>query len=217
MCDNCMESERREQDWWLIYLYTAAHVVWDETEARNCEIVFFDTGSDDVPVELRSGGSTRLLKNDLDIDDSSLLLVVCHGEGFVSKLRDLCKTRRSAMERILNDVTKEVGGREDVRAESESDVDVFKPLVLIGYPHGRRCHVTLGEVLGGEDRRDEQDGDGACDHVCRYRVDSCPGSSGSIAVDVDRMLFGGQSFHSHSGRGGREALGAGWPLWVDFV
>ena len=72
------------------------------------------------------------------------------------------------------------------------------PCVLIGYPHGRQCYVSLGESSTRHDHVDDYDA-----ATIQYVISSCPGFSGGLVWrpgDTD-VVFTASVLPAHLHRG----------------
>ena len=180
MCDKCMKSGDRKYPWWKMGIVTARHVIYDVSELKSCEVVFFDNGRDQ-PLKLNVGESGEVLEADTE-GDKMKFSVCTHDSTLVEELRKLMDDHKEVSDRIDKKTREFDVGR---LGEVSRDKDVFHPGFLIGYPHGRHCHVTLGQMLDDS-------------FPIKYVIDSCVGNSGCLVSSRERGF--GDVFSSHSGQ-----------------
>ena len=176
VCHGCLASGKREEKWWKITILSARQVVFDKNEWSRSDVIFFDDGDrESKPLKLSVGNGGTVSFFDIDKDSCSLQVYTCNSK-LVGKLEDALNEKARKCERMRN-----------LKHESvQADRRHVWPCVVVGYPHGGQCHVTLGT----SDTRDDSMG------VIHYDVNTCPGSAGSI---VYRFGAKDELIHLHSG------------------
>ena len=259
-CDICNENPTdRKSRWWKIEIETAKHVIFDTSEAQECDVAFFDYGGEESPVRLTAGQHALVDDGDTSGDWCWMSFYTCD-EKLVEKLRRFQRKLSDIEARIKSRVAEEekknkvinetnhgkdknvyesdilqtihkhdkknldkktyhilnenhitcnaIGEFEernsvDTKSTSNSDVNddkhaifnnpleekIWDPFILIGYPHGRKCYVTVGEL----ERVDEK---GMLTRAY-YTAKSCSGNSGCIGLQLNGVLT--SIHHKHSG------------------
>jgi len=191
-CYHCKGKaiDKRETIFWELGIRTAKHVVYDNIEAEKSTVIFFlDTllDDDDDKTKCKKVMGGRYVQGDQD-NDKSQLRFCTHDKELIDKLEKLHQERQK-QDAMLEEMVK------DGLKDREEGKEYTIPYVLIGYPHGAPCYVTIGKMI-------EKDGKGIA-----YDAKSCPGNSGCVGLalwkkDVDK---GHGPFHSpHSKADGED-------------
>ncbi|XP_059156654.1 uncharacterized protein LOC131941427 [Physella acuta] len=172
-CPECVKSATPSKVWWEIFVQTARHVVFDESEARqsSCRLWFDD---DQSPVVKMCGLGMDVSVTEGDMCD---VYYATHDVQVGDRLQEMGK-RYS-----------QLGGKVIQKYRDGRDVD--KLTIIVSHPHGCSKQVSVGhwvhrEVLG-------DDGNYKFTKY-RYTNSTCPGSSGALVY-----IVGCWSVHPHSG------------------
>ena len=168
--------------------------MFNKEELDSCDVILFDDGESE-PVKLTVGRGGYVERADTDDDSCSLIVSTCDSK-LVEKLK---KMQDEMMECFiyysLSDYNDDPGSDNinkcsDGEVESECHVsenssysDEVMPCVLIGYPHGKQCYVTLGESNGNDDTHDTLPL--LVSKSIQYQVSSCAGNSGGGILRFD--------------------------------
>ncbi|XP_035829168.1 uncharacterized protein LOC101845140 [Aplysia californica] len=197
-CGKCPRGTAEENRYWKIEVATARHVVYDDSEARGCKVVFFDDHPDGSgSVTLTGGGGLECADTE---NDKCLLMYYTHDRVLAQRLEYLCNRRREVLRRWF-DLTRMVKKRD----YNDLPQSVFTvPSIVISHPHGRMKYITLGhsdpESLTGALRGEP----------FTYNAATCPGSSGGFVLPLADLCY---SFwakpHSSSLSGNHGCSGGG--------
>ena len=164
-CPKCLqsgESGERKAEGWKIYVSTARHVIFDQSELEKSDVIFCDDGQN-KPVKLAVGEYGQVRYDDTKADKFKFK-VYTHDSHLVNTLRKSLRAYRG----ISGDIKKKIDEFDKERREEIfSEGNYFTPGFMIGYPHGRQCYVTLGEMSEWA-------------WPARYSIDSCTGNSGCL-------------------------------------
>ncbi|XP_059172638.1 uncharacterized protein LOC131953469 [Physella acuta] len=169
-CPECDHSDTPSKVWCEVRVWTARHVVFDSSEARqsSCRVWFDD---DKSPVVKIYGWKVDWSETERDVCQ---LFCVTHDVDVAGKLEKMVR-RFDRLSYKLRDTYK-----------SHREVD--KLTIIVSHPHGCSKQVSVGhwvhkQVVGGGSTR------------YTYTTCTCPGSSGAVVY----RLGWGWSLHPHSG------------------
>ncbi|XP_059149796.1 uncharacterized protein LOC131936747 [Physella acuta] len=169
-CPECDHSDTPSKVWWEVHVWTARHVVFDDSEARqsSCRLWFDD---DKSPVVKIYGWKVHVSNTEGDLCG---LFCVTHDVDVADKLEKM--------------VWRFIGLRGKVQEKYESRRDVDKLTIIVSHPHGCSKQVSVGHWV---DRQ-------GVDRLTRYTytTSTCPGSSGA---GVYRLGGRWLHDHPHSG------------------
>ncbi|XP_059153074.1 uncharacterized protein LOC131938867 [Physella acuta] len=184
-CPECDHSDTPSKVWWEVGVWTATHVVFDESEARqsSCRLWFDDDKSPVVKIcGWKVGGSY--------IDrDWCRFYCVTHDVDVADKLEEMVRQFNVLRDKVSD------------KYKSRGDVD--KLTIIVSHPHGCSKQVSVGHWVDRQVVR--QDGT-----RYTYTTSTCPGSSGAVVYRLGCYWSFG---HPHSGAnsGGLNYSG----VWVD--
>ncbi|XP_059169461.1 uncharacterized protein LOC131951160 [Physella acuta] len=173
-CERC--ELRPSRVWWKCEVITAAHVVFDASEATATKCVFGYDNKDSCTWCLEG---FEIEEVDVDGDWCKLVHATCDQEK-VQKLDDLWRNFRFRSVAVHE------------RYKELDDVD--KLVVIVSHPHGACKRVSVGQW-----KVKKVDGVGYTRYA--YNTCTCPGSSGAT---VFRLGYGGLYSHTHSGSSGAQ-------------
>ena len=188
-CGFCLYSSNKHSKFWEVKIYTACHVVFDQAEADDVEVVLFDEKSNGSGAEhmLRA----RVIETNVD-GDYCWLACYTHNEQLVERVTEL-RVKRGEMRRCLDKRF------ENFAADHFDKVPVF----VVGHPHGRMKYITVGSF-------DAREGESMT-----YDVHTCPGNSGGAVLPIGLNCGKGRWLvsHPHSGAVGKtKGASASWSL-----
>ena len=146
--------------YWIIYVLTACHVLFDTDEALQSEAVL--SIDKDSCVTLCGGTCVR---TDTESDYSHIAYFT-HDENLASRLEKCllqCGEKRTTLKTVI----------QSKRINPES-----LPVILISHPHGGTKHISCGDNLGQWNKY----GDSVLSNYA-----SCEGSSGGLTIEVGRV------------------------------
>ena len=164
--EGCTESSP-DGCWQWVEVRTARHVAFDDVEAQHATFTLFNDSPNNpdqapLPGGKWNGGSTD--------EDWCTLLFHHHDRALGRRLTELMATRDEALNKLrqnLPDIS---------RCDNEAGIGLSA--VLIGHPHGRCKHITVGEV------KDTPPGAGTWEVKFVYSAPSCPGNSGCLVLPM---------------------------------
>ncbi|XP_059176352.1 uncharacterized protein LOC131956023 [Physella acuta] len=162
-CPECEESPSRV--FYLVYVLTAKHVVFDDTEARQS---YFRIGYNTEKSPLHRLYGLRVVESDMN-DGRSLVEYVTHESKFGIHLSDNLTN--------LNLTEKKI-------PERFHSTDDYKLAVIVSHPHGEPKHVTIGEWV----YRELISTPTGVKARYFYTTDTCQGSSGAAVIVLGDML-----------------------------
>ncbi|CAL1533815.1 unnamed protein product [Lymnaea stagnalis] len=171
-CEQCLASENPSKVWGELHVITAAHVVFDDNEAKHTSFRW-GFNEHESPVVTFKGGHVR----DIDplADRCTVVCVTCD-LGLIDKAICTLAQRDSLHKKI----------QEKDRGLDEND----NLVVVVSHPHGFPKQVTVGfwteRNLGTNNETR---------YV--YTASTCPGSGGAPVYILSRN--GLPSYHCHSG------------------
>ncbi|KAH9505463.1 hypothetical protein Btru_057391 [Bulinus truncatus] len=172
-CDACERSGKPRNVWWEIYVCTASHVVYDETEACQTSCRLFYDAHDCQFVDMKNMAIGRL---DTGSDFCELKYITCE-----ASVGERLYERALQCHQLWRRVRDEHKGASDDRLS-----------FIVSHPHGCPKQVSFGECVGNHHLGD-------VDRMTEftqmtYRTPTCPGSSGAwvFCVSFD-------NYHVHSG------------------
>ncbi|XP_059146781.1 uncharacterized protein LOC131934711 [Physella acuta] len=174
-CAKCQVSATPSKVWGKVYVLTATHVVFDDSEARQtrCVLGFDDNKS---PVVSLDGWEVEMA--DIEGDMCELSYVTCDLE-LVDELDKMYQRFDGLCWEVSN--------------KYERFVDVDKLTVIVSHPHGCPKQVSVGQWTHKHERDDGR----YYWTSYWYTTCTCPGSSGA---PVYRLGFGRWLYHHpHSG------------------
>ncbi|KAI8771259.1 hypothetical protein BgiBS90_027978 [Biomphalaria glabrata] len=172
-CQSCQSSDTPSTVWWNLEILTAAHVVFDDTEAKHstCKL-FYDIES-----------SPEVIVQGLGIFDTDV-------KGDITEF--VCVTCDRAVAKRLGDMVDFFEKVWDIVFEKyKSSSDVNNLTFIVSHPHGGPKQVSLGQWVEKHQEGESQD------YKFTYTTCTCPGSSGAPAITVGFSWFT-QQFHSGS-------------------
>ena len=179
-----------------LYVYTAKHVIYNQSEAGKCDMILFDDGLT-KPLVLKGWTYVR---GDRDEDWSELEFDLAKLKSSFSendlaqlweKIRRLCERRDNVVERFERKL------KADDRPVDHIDSLADSPIVVIGYPHARMCYVTGGRLYA---KVGEEFTILPSTISFQYTADTCPGNAGAMVVSVaPRGVFKNLKCYLHSG------------------
>ncbi|XP_005100584.1 uncharacterized protein LOC101849379 [Aplysia californica] len=95
----CPQGTAQEKKYWQIIIATARHVVYDDTEARECEVVFFDDRADGSGSMTVAGGWG--VKDAHTEEDRCVVEVYTHDKVLAQRLVGCCLRRREERRNML--------------------------------------------------------------------------------------------------------------------
>ncbi|XP_059140850.1 uncharacterized protein LOC131928755 [Physella acuta] len=182
-CAKCQVSATPSKVWGEIWVVTATHVVFDDSEARQtrCVLGFDDNKSPGVSLD----GWCVMCSADIERDLCELSYVSCDLK-LIDELDKMCQR--------FDDL------RCEVRYKYWIFNDVDKLTVIVSHPHGCPKQVSVGQWTHKRERDDDHaddDNDGPTWTRYWYTTCTCPGSSGACVYRLgDNSLW---YQHPHSG------------------
>ncbi|GFO22262.1 hypothetical protein PoB_004876700 [Plakobranchus ocellatus] len=147
--------------WWICYVLTACHVVYDGKEANKTEVdLFYDTDKSVEDNEVKTLYGYDVEDNNQS-DDFCLLLCATHHKDLVNTLIGLIQKY----------------DREEWAIPSPI---ISKLCVVISHPHGQPKKVTVGEISSVAPV--ELDESFLTEFMYTYTAETCRGSSGAPVV-----------------------------------
>ena len=189
---------------WVIHIYTARHVLYDQSECDRCSFTFYDYGGEAHKPLTVTGHDGEYVGGDTERDYSRVRFTtedVCLGEELVR----LWDRRREVVGRVKGKVEDsrcragdDVTGDDDDSDDDDDDTDVVNsPVLVLGFPHGKQLYATLGRL-----RDVERKAWNGYNTTVQYSADSCVGNSGGLVLPVarlDSVLKYCMPSHPHSG------------------
>lgn len=198
---------------WACKIITAAHVVFDDSEAKNTVVEFFYDDEEDSRLHVIRARGTRVLRVDV-AGNRCAFECITHAAGLLPKLV-ACKNARNAVVTKLARIHSTLG-----HLTNRPDL-----VVVISHPHGKAKHVSVGHlvnmptdgtirfVLGGSGVARQQRVM-AC--LVEYTAATCPGSGGGSVSVLGRDHHVTVAFAPHSATGQKHNLsGMGWTARID--
>ncbi|KAI8796277.1 hypothetical protein BgiBS90_004044 [Biomphalaria glabrata] len=172
-CANCQRSNTPSSVWWEVFVDTAAHVVFDETEA--CET------------------SLRLF---YDTKDSPLYIINTAVIDFVNVQRDFSKLKCVTCDKHIGEQLQRFFLNFDKAWKTVTNKyfdkrDVNRMTFIVSHPHGYPKQISLGEW---QDKLQTGDFIKFC-----YTTPTCPGSSGATVQCIGYRWWGRWDQLVHSG------------------
>ncbi|XP_005109318.1 uncharacterized protein LOC101851446 [Aplysia californica] len=160
------DAKENKDKWYSIIDFkveTARHVVFDDAEASQCEVVFFDNQPSGTGRFTLAGG-WQVDKNHTK-NDYCVLYRTTHLVDQGKRLLNFYKTY------------------EDLRFRDHRETNLSRspriPAAVISHPHGRMKYITLGHIDALHGTGEEKD------RRLLYTVPTCPGSSGGMVLRLD--------------------------------
>ncbi|XP_059177172.1 uncharacterized protein LOC131956656 [Physella acuta] len=181
-CGKCQHSDTPSKVWGEVCVGTAAHVVFDESEARQtrCVVGFDDNKSPGVSLD-----GWEVVEADIEGDGCEFTCVSCDLE-LVDELYKMCGHFDGLCEKVMVKY-----GRYD---------DGDKLAVIVSHPHGCPKQVSVGQWTHNHERGGR--------YKYTYTTCTCPGSSGALVYIPG---YGGSWSHPHSGSNSEgNYCGEGW-------
>ena len=127
----------------------------------------------------------RLLEKSA-VDDTLFKAVIDDHTKYIDEGKDVVQKRH------MEDVNRAAACGADGKVKEAKTC----PVILIGYPHGRQCYVTIGWL-----KTIKEDGFWGSGTAVQYDVSSCPGNSGCVVLPVGRYDRDARYIvcHPHSG------------------
>ncbi|KAK7002594.1 hypothetical protein BgiMline_003996 [Biomphalaria glabrata] len=175
-CSHCEKSDSPSSVWYEFELYTAAHLIFDDTEARCASLRLFHDRDDSPEVIV-----DRLVVDHADVDkDWCRLKCVTCDKSLGEKLERLRENFYVAWDRV-NELYKGIR-------------DVEKLTFIVSHPHGCFKHVSFGSWVNLVQKDDDE-----LDRKFTYTTPTCLGSSGASVQCVGFSVWGwDQLVHSGS-------------------
>ncbi|KAH9495991.1 hypothetical protein Btru_012368 [Bulinus truncatus] len=155
-------SKKPREAWWLIRVSTAAHVVFDDIEAKGTTCTLFYDSKDGETVNIEG---LRIQTKDVKRDICKLLCVVCDS-NLADKIDKYVDKFVAAWERVFDKFFR------DDEFENE------KLAVIVHHPHGYFKHVSIGRW---KEKFTEKQGDAILKQYM-YDTPTCPGSAGALVL-----------------------------------
>ncbi|KAI8779456.1 hypothetical protein BgiBS90_020438 [Biomphalaria glabrata] len=172
-CTNCKGSKDAKNVWWEIFVYTAAHVVFDESEAEHTRIrLFFDERN-----------CPKVILDNVSV-------------GFTNVQRDICVLKYETCDVSLGDkLYKKVVLCNDLWSKVDTIYEK-KPTsrfnFIVSHPHGLNKQVSFGQWT--ENRKHSVYNEKWDFTKLTYTTSTCPGSSGASVY-----CLGLSTGHVHNG------------------
>nr|KAI8729236.1 hypothetical protein BgiMline_031935 [Biomphalaria glabrata] len=171
-CEKCKQSDRPKNTWWEIFIHTAAHVVFDDSEASHTTLLLFYDEHDSSSCQVNLGNVSVESVN-VEKDKSKLKCVTCD-EKLGNRLYELMRHFCELWKKVKDKYKKK-----------------SKFTFIVSHPHGCTKQVSVGEWVGNHKFGDYS---GTYDLTkLTYTTSTCPGSSGAA---VHCIGFGTGHFHS---------------------
>ena len=194
-CDKCRSCLTTQDNIWYIEMFTVKHVVFDESESRQCQVVFFDYKRDlvfDYDVVKKSDwccGYTDIEK------DYCQMFVLTENESLATKLKTELDRRDEKLLEVIELITQNSNYKQIEKG----------PVVILGYPHGRKLYLSCGRHCGKAD-------ESFCSLT--YDTKTCKGCSGGLVVD----LFWKERYcHKHPHSGSNDGTGESSDLSKELI
>ncbi|XP_059168299.1 uncharacterized protein LOC131950245 [Physella acuta] len=173
-CSECKLSDTPSKEWWVVYVQTSRHVIFDSSEVKqsSCRLWFDD---DKSPGENISGWEivgSNTKKN------FCYMYYVTHDLVLGDKLENMMKR--------FNVLDKKVS------AKYESRRDVDKLTIIVSHPHGCSKQVSVGHWVDRKVHSQEVQGKMLTWYT--YTNCTCPGSSGARVYRLG--YYGCELYHS---------------------
>ena len=186
-CHVCRTSVTSQDNIWMIVVRSARHVIYDDSESSQCQVVFFDDKNDVRDVVKKTHWAYGL--GDADGDYCNMFLL-------------------TGDEELVMTLEKQEAGRRERRRELEKLLGECEemeesPVVVLSHPHGRKLYVTCGQHRGEVDDKA---------FAVMYDARTCSGCSGGLVLDLHRGRYFYSSF-PHSGVSDT-GLGQSADCWV---
>ncbi|KAK6962766.1 RNA polymerase II-associated protein 3, partial [Biomphalaria glabrata] len=174
-CEQCQKLCTKKTEWWEITVHTAAHVVFDELEAKHTSCrLFFD--EEDCLLVILENARIDYVNMDRDV---CVLKFATHDQQLEDKLVQLVRRSADLSEKLL----------EKYRSSQRTD-DKFN--FIVSHPHGCFKQVSIGEwienlrIMEGNEKYDFT--------KLTYTTATCLGSSGAMVY-----CLGIGTHHIHCG------------------
>ncbi|KAH9495355.1 hypothetical protein Btru_017542 [Bulinus truncatus] len=191
-CKTCQKTMEPSRNWGRVFLYTATHVVFDNSEGSCAEIKWGYNNEREESIVMEGVGAGVI--GDMNRDKCTLTCVTCN-VGLVDRLAELVAQYRRHYVTLYNKYCSP--GRDD------------RLTVVVSHPHGRAKAVTFGRWT---DRSKFSDQRGLIDTSYTYTTKTCAGSSGAPVYVLGRVWF--TLSHSGSGPLGNFS-GGGWGVYTN--
>ncbi|XP_059159429.1 uncharacterized protein LOC131943362 [Physella acuta] len=176
-CRSCKNSTEPKKIWGVINIFTATHVVHDDSEVKSSVCTFDFDREGSVVVELQAEALVRASAE----KDWCRLSCVTHDVEMLQKLEHALEKFDECCQKVQ---------------------DIFQPItdednltVIVSHPHGIPKRVSIGEWKVKV--RDERCGD----HTYSYTTPTCGGSSGAYVY----ILGGGKQSYDYLHKGCSES------------
>ncbi|XP_055873115.1 uncharacterized protein LOC106057746 isoform X1 [Biomphalaria glabrata] len=183
-CQACRITEDPKEVWAEIEVFTASHVVFDESEASStCCRLFYDyPGGDYVDVN-----DVKMWHSDVT-KDKCRLTCLTHDEALIDRLLQTNAKRKILCRRVRD------------RYWNSRDDD--KLTIIVSHPHGCQKMISVGEW------RQRTDEDMYCMYT--YNTATCPGSSGAYVYILGSVGWWYEYVHRGVNLEGTNFSGAGY-------
>lgn len=177
-CEACQESDEPKTNFAEIIIHTAAHVVFDNSEAKQTTCyLFFDKGSALVNCKgvVKLAGMSRVWS---DVEkDTCKMVHVTHDSVVIDRVENIVLEWESARKSLecQRFIDRSVPLGERLEADASHEIMA----VTVSHPHGCSKHVTIGHCVSIEDK-------GSGQTVYKYTTATCRGSSGAYVFVVEK-------------------------------
>ncbi|XP_055895046.1 uncharacterized protein LOC106074386 isoform X1 [Biomphalaria glabrata] len=152
-CRECQDTDSPSNVWWEFDVFTATHVVYDDTEASHATVRFFYDREDSPVVSVKN-----IIVNNASIeDDWCMLKCVTCDKGLGDKLMKIWKTFDKVWEQV--------------RYKYFSTRDTHRLNFIVSHPHGCCKQISIGQW------KDKLETNSRTKFT--YNTCTCPGSSGA--------------------------------------
>lgn len=196
-CEACQESEEPKTNFAEIIIHTAAHVVFDDSEAKHTTCyLFFDEGSTlfNCKSVVELAGMSRVWS---DVEkDTCKMMYVTHDSVVIDRVENIVLEWESARKSL--ECQRFIDRSVPLGERSESGASHEIMAVTVSHPHGCSKQVTTGYCVSIEDK-------GSGQTVYKYTTPTCPGSSGAYVFVVGKARKSWDD-HVHKGATSESAV-----------
>ncbi|CAL1527938.1 unnamed protein product [Lymnaea stagnalis] len=164
-CARCTHSTAPKKDWWMVGVVTAAHVVFDEKEAKSTRCrVDYNTEVKELKPENSLQGYGIAERGVFVEEDRSNVLFCTHDSSLAAELESRVAHYKAQCEKVV----------EEFQDNAEREL-----VIVVSHPHGRAKCASIGRA---ERRLKVETGFTKYE----YSVATCPGTSGAPVYMLDR-------------------------------
>ena len=160
-----LSSCEKERSIWTIWILTAKHIIYDNTEAICSHVAFFDD-LDGIDTEWKSVDRCEFYDGNTE-EDWSLLRCDTEDQLLADRIRQTafkCNEFAIKLDKAL-----------DTIPLNHCD-PIPRMVVVISHPHGKKKYLSIGDFRGSEG------------WAVKYTAGTCNGSSGGLVLNIGRKI-----------------------------